>query len=169
MATLTTIAGRMTLLFLVWWVLTEGNLSGLAFGLAVVVPVAMVSVYLFPPGARRIRIVPFLLFVLFFLGRSVVAGIDVARRLLSPSLPANPGYLTFDLELPEGGPRWLLANALSLMPGTLSVTLAGARLDLHCLDTRDPVEEEVRAVERRVADVFGLPADNWREKGGEVG
>lgn len=155
----TAISRRMILLLLVWWALTEGDLSGIGFGLVIATLATLVSVYIFPPGTRRIRMVPFLLFVVFFMARSVTAGIDVSRRLLSPSLPTNPGYLSFDLNLPEGGPRWLLANTLSLMPGTLSVDLDGARIDLHCLDTCDPVEDDVRTVERKVAAIFGLPLD----------
>lgn len=153
----TAISGRLILLLLVWWALTEGDLSGTGFGLVIVALVTLISVYLFPPGACRIRVVPLVFFVGFFLARSVTAGLDVSRRLLSPSLPVNPGYLTFDINLPEGGPRWLLANTLSLMPGTLSVDLNGAQLDLHCLDTRDPVEDDVRVVERKIAGIFGLP------------
>ena len=165
MRTIPAISGRMILLLLVWWALTEGDLSGIVFGLVIAILATLISVYLFPPGARRIRVVPFILFVLFFLTRSVTAGIDVSRRLLSPSLPSNPGYLTFNLHLPEGGPRWLLANTLSLMPGTLSVDLDGSRLDLHCLDTRDPVEDDVRAVEQKVAAVFGLSLEGDEEHG----
>lgn len=163
MRKVTTISGRMILLLLVWWALTEGDLSGIGFGLVIATLATFISVYLFPLGKQRIRVVPCILFVLFFLARSVTAGLDVSRRLLSPSLPANPGYLTFDLNLPEGGPRWLFANTLSLMPGTLSVDLDGSRLDLHCLDTRDPVEDDVRAVERKVAGVFGLYLDGSAE------
>lgn len=157
MKTVTTITGRMILLLGVWWTFTEGDLSGTGFGLVIVILVAAVSMRIFPPGSARVHPVSFSLFVLFFLGRSVVAGIDVARRLLSPSLPVNPGYFKVHLSLPEGSPRWLLANALSLMPGTLSVSLDGPRLELHCLDVHNSVEEEVRAVEQKVARVFGLP------------
>ncbi|MGM0766511.1 MAG: Na+/H+ antiporter subunit E [Pseudomonadota bacterium] len=161
MRTVTAIPARMILLLLVWWALTEGDASAIGFGLVIVTLTTGISAYLFPPGTRRIRVLPLVLFVGFFMVRSVVAGIDVARRLLSPSLPSHPGYLSFDLSLPEGGPRWLLANTLSLMPGTLSVELDGARLDLHCLDTRDPIADDVKAVERKVAGVFGLtPADS---------
>lgn len=156
MRTATTISGRIILLLLVWWALTEGDLSGTGFGLVIVLLVTSVSLRLFPPGTAGIRPLPLLIFVFFFMGRSVTAGVDVARRLLSPSLPVSPGYLTFHLSLPEGGSRWLLANTLSLMPGTLSVWLEGSRLELHCLDTREPVEAEVRAVEQKVARIFGL-------------
>ncbi|MDO6822775.1 Na+/H+ antiporter subunit E [Marinobacter sp. 1_MG-2023] len=157
MKTVATILGRVILLLLVWWAFTEGDVSGIGFGLVIAILVAAVSMRLYPRGTARIRPVQLWLFVLFFLGRSVVAGIDVARRVLSPSLPVDPGYFTVHLTLPEGSPRWLLANALSLMPGTLSVSLDGPRLELHCLDTQSSVEEDVRAAEQKVARVFGLP------------
>ena len=156
MRTITAISGRAVLLLLVWWALTEGDPSGAGFGLVITLSVTLISLRLVPPGTARVRVVPCVQFLLFFMGRSVAAGIDVARRLLSPALPVSPGYLTVYLTLPEGGPRWLLANTLSLMPGTLSVHLDGHRLDLHCLDTRDPIERDVRAVEWKVAQVFGL-------------
>lgn len=156
MSTVTAILGRMALFLLMWWALTEGDVSGIGFGLVIVTLVTVVSMRLFPPGTGRVRPVPLFLFALFFLSRSVTAGLDVARRLLSPALPVSPGYRTVYLDLPEGGSRWLLANAVSLMPGTLSVDLDGARLHLHCLDTREPVEDGVRNLEQKVARVFGL-------------
>ncbi|MBE0485416.1 Na+/H+ antiporter subunit E [Marinobacter sp.] len=154
---------RSTVLFVVWWALTLGELSGLGFGAVVSVLVAWLSVRLFPPSGFPLRPGGLLLFFGYFLSRSVVAGVDVARRLLSPALPVQPGEITLTLNVPEGSPRWLLANTLSLMPGTLSVLLEGDQLTLHCLDTRDPVERDVRATERRVAGVFGLAVDDCQE------
>ncbi|MFN2361928.1 MAG: Na+/H+ antiporter subunit E [Marinobacter sp.] len=164
MSTVVTMSSRLILLLLVWWALTEGDHSGILFGLVIAVLVMLISWRLFPVGKGRIRPLPFLSFLLFFLGRSVVAGIDIARRLLAPSLPVRPGYRTFHLKLPEGGPRWLLANTLSLMPGTLAVNLDGERLELHCLDIRDPIEKDVQAAEQRVARVFGISmTDNMEQ------
>lgn len=142
--------------YLVWWVMTEGDSSGLGPGAAIVVLVSLLSCRLYPPSRHTLHPVGALAFAGFFIFRSVVAGADVARRLLSPSLPVNPGYLTVGTSLPAGGPRWLLANTLSLMPGTLSVRLRGAGLELHCLDLDLPIDEDVRSTERKVAGVFGL-------------
>lgn len=143
-------------LYLVWWVLTEGDPSGLGVGAAIVLMVALFSCRVHPPSRYALRPVGMLVFFGYFILRSVVAGLDVARRLLSPSLPINPGYFIVKTRLPEGGPRWLLANTLSLMPGTLSVRLQGASLELHCLDLDLPIDEDVRSTERKVAGVFGL-------------
>lgn len=147
-------------LLVVWWALTLGEFAGLGFGAIVVALVAGVSLRLFPPSGYQLRPLGLVLFFVYFLSRSVVAGLDVARRLLSPALPVQPGEITLTLRLPEGSPRWLLANTLSLMPGTLSALLDGDQLTLHCLDTRDPVERDVRETERQVGRVFGLAPAN---------
>lgn len=143
-------------LYLVWWVLTEGDPSGLWIGAAIALMVALFSCRLHPPSRYALRPVGVLVFSGYFILRSVVAGLDVARRLLSPSLPINPGYVVVKTSLPDGGPRWLLANTLSLMPGTLSVRLQDASLELHCLDLDLPIDEDVRSTERKVAGVFSL-------------
>lgn len=143
-------------LYLVWWVMTEGDPTGLVPGAAIVVLVALLSCRLYPPSRYTLHLLRVVIFAGYFIGRSVVAGLDISRRLLSPSVPVNPGHFTIRTSLPEGSPRWLLANTLSLMPGTLSVRLDGACLELHCLDLDLPVDEDVRSTERKVAGVFGL-------------
>ncbi|NMT62077.1 Na+/H+ antiporter subunit E [Marinobacter orientalis] len=156
MALLRAFCVRAAAFFLVWWVLTEGDSSGLGAGAVIVLIVAWFSCTLYPPSSHALRPVGMLVFTGYFILRSVIAGLDVVRRLLSPSLPLNPGYLRVKTSLPEGGPRWLLANTLSLMPGTLSVRLQGTSLELHCLDLDLPIDQDVRAAERKVAGVFGL-------------
>src|SRR5690554_5685175 len=141
-------------LLVVWWALTLGETSALGFGLGVTALVAWLSVRLFPPSGYRLQPLGLLSFLGYFLTRSVVAGLDVARRLLSPALPVHPGEITLTLYLPEGSPRWLLANTLSLMRGTPSALLEGDQLTLHSLETRAPVAQDVAESERQLARVF---------------
>lgn len=154
---------RASAFYFVWWVLTEGDPSGLMFGAAIVVLVSILSCQLYPPSRHVLHLPGILTFAGYFVVRSVAAGLDVARRLLSPTVKVNPGYLTVSTCLPEGSPRWLLANTLSLMPGTLSVQLQGDSLELHCLDLDLPVADDVRATEHKVAGVFGLETAMKRE------
>ncbi len=147
---------RLLILSVIWWALTLGDSRGLPMAFVVIVLVTAVSMRLFPPSSYRLHPVALFRFFGFFLIRSVVAGIDVARRLLSPSLPVDPAEISVVLRLPAGGPRALLANVLSLMPGTLSVSLDGDRILVHCLDRQMPVESDLRHTEARIAAVFGL-------------
>lgn len=147
---------RAGVFYLVWWVMIGGDPSGLMFGVAIVVPVSILSCRFYPASGYRLHLTGTLAFAGYFMVRSALAGVDVARRLLAPAVNVNPGYLTVATCLPGGSPRWLLANTLSLMPGTLSVQLQDDRLELHCLDLSLPVAEDVRITEQKVAGMLGL-------------
>jgi multicomponent Na+:H+ antiporter subunit E len=150
---------RLLLAALVWWALTEGDPRAWAIGAPVILLVAIASLRC--SGTTRFRLHPLgaLRFALFFLRSSAIAGIDVARRALLPAMPLDPGLVTVHSRLPAGVPRWLLATTLSLVPGSLVVELEDGRFVLHCLDRRKAVADEVRATERRVAALFGLPLE----------
>lgn len=165
MSRLPTLVLRWLVLSLVWWALTDADASGLVFGVAVSLLVAWISLVLFPPSRYLIRLQALPGFALFFLNRSLLAAIDVSRRLLSPSLPVTSGYLRAELSLPEGVPRWVLANTLSLLPGTLSVTLKGNEIELHCLDLTQPVRKDLEYTQTRVAALFGLTLDPQEVEG----
>lgn len=146
---------RALLALCLWWVLSEGDRSSLAFGLVMAILVTATSLWLFPPVGPRLRWHRLPGYLLWFTGRSLLAGVDVARRLLAPALPLNPGRVTLELNLPEGPPRWWLANSLSLLPGTLSVDLRGQRIEVHTLDTQSDIAQEVEQAQRRVAVLYG--------------
>lgn len=147
---------RGLVLYLVWWVLTEADTSGLFSGLVITVLVTLISFRLFPVSRYHIHPVGTVRFAIHFLLRSVAAGADVAIRLLKPRLAINPGYCRFTTTLPENGPRWLLANTLSLMPGTITANLKDNCLELHCLDINAVTEEDFRDTEARIAAMFVL-------------
>lgn len=144
---------RTALLASLWWTLAGG--AAWAFGAPVVLLAVGASVALQPTRTVRLDPVALARFAGFFVLRSVRAGIDVARRALSPSLPLAPALIDFRLRLPQGPSRVFLANTLSLLPGTLSADLSGEWLQVHVLDEHLPIEPELRAAEARVAALFG--------------
>lgn len=147
---------RLLLLAGLWLALTNGDPAGWGFGMVAVMLVWLVSIRMFPTGQYRLQPLQVPVFLAWFVTRSLQAGWDVSRRLLTPSLPIATGERSVILALPQGSPQWLLANLMSLMPGSLSVELREQTLLLHCLDTREDVESAVAEAERRVARLFGL-------------
>ncbi|HPE55569.1 MAG TPA: Na+/H+ antiporter subunit E [Bacteroidales bacterium] len=59
---------------------------------------------------------------------------DVARRVLTPSLPINPGIVEVKTRLKSNIGKMLLANAITLTPGTLTVDILGDRMFIHWID-----------------------------------
>ena len=137
-----------------WWIVTEGRPGSWGVGIPVVLLAALTALAVTPTRRWRIRPAGLARFLVHFLVGSVRGGVDVARRVLSPRMRLAPGFLTYRLSLPEGAPRVLLADAISLMPGTLTVDLVGEELHLHALDAGPGLAGELAELERRVGEVF---------------
>jgi multicomponent Na+:H+ antiporter subunit E len=86
-----------------------------------------------------------------FLWQSVLAGIDVARRALHPRLPLATGLVTYRADLPRGQARNTFATITSLLPGTVPLADDDAGITYHCLDTTQPVAEQLATEERAYA------------------
>lgn len=106
------------------------------------------------------RVLPF---TAFFLLASLRGGLDVAWRALHPSLPIEPQFRRFALDLPGGQPRTLMVSALSLMPGTLSAELddGGATLVVHALS--EVAMDSVEQLQARIRWLFAVKGSHLGE------
>jgi len=85
--------------------------------------------------------------VLFFVKELLIANWTVVRQVLALKLAIRPGIVAYPLSLQNDVLITLLANMITLTPGTLSVEVAPDRqfLFIHFLDV-DDVEEEIRII-----------------------
>ncbi|MGF1644173.1 MAG: Na+/H+ antiporter subunit E [Thiotrichales bacterium] len=149
-----------TLFSLLWWILVEGDGRAWGVGVVTVVAAVVVSLRAWPAPRGRLSVMGLVAFLGFFLLHSVRGGVTVAALALRPRMRIRPEFREFRPRLPPGAARVVLADTLSLLPGTVSVGLNGDCLRLHVLD-RDLVDEvALRAVEVRIARVFGLELDD---------
>jgi len=149
-----TIATRGILFSLIWWVLTDGDVSSWWIGIPAVVFAVMASMALIPP--LPLVWSAWFGFVPFFLIRSLMGGIDVAWRAFHPRLPIAPDLIEYPLRLPPGLAQVVMANTVSLLPGTLSAALAQSVLKVHVLDGENDFKKELVEIEQHVARMFGL-------------
>ena len=81
----------------------------------------------------------------------IKSSIDVARIVLSPSLPISPTTVELTTtESTEGG-KVILGNSITLSPGTVTIDVHGDRLLVHCLTRESAVALEDMEVQRRTA------------------
>jgi multicomponent Na+:H+ antiporter subunit E len=85
------------------------------------------------PGHRLRRAAWGVMFVGWLLWRIVVASSQVANFALRPSMPFQPRFVTFRTTMRRPLSRVVLANSITLVPGTLTVSLDGDRYLVHCL------------------------------------
>lgn len=159
--------GRLPLFALLWWVLSEGSLEGGTFALLSVSFATLASLLLVPPGSFRWRPWGLLGFVPYFLWQSLLGGLDVARRALSPALPLEPGFTELPLRLRGEAAQAFLAWTVSLLPGTASAELLEGSLKVHVLDTRVPAVERLARLEAQVARLFASEGDVEGDSQGE--
>ena len=77
--------------------------------------------------------------------------IDVARRAFDPRLPLATGFVRIRTGFPRGPARCAFATITSLMPGTVPSCDDAEGIEYHCLDTSQPVADELADEERRYA------------------
>jgi len=147
--------------YVLWVMLTGDNPTDLAAGVVAALAGGWASLRLLPPGPSRVRLAAFLPLVLRFLGQSLAAGADVARRAFDPRLPLRPGFVVYPVGLPNGPARSMFAALMSLLPGTVPTgSDERAGMLIHCLDVRQPVVAQLAAEEAVFARTMDAPRDN---------
>jgi multicomponent Na+:H+ antiporter subunit E len=86
-----------------------------------------------------------------FLVALLEANVDMARRVLAPRLPIQPGMVEVRTGLRSPLGKLLLANSITLTPGTLTVDLVEDRIHVHWIDTSPgaDLERATRAIAAR--------------------
>ena len=158
---------RIPLFALLWVVLTGGRAESWLLGLPAVLVAAWVSSQARRFPTLRLSIWSSVRFMGFFLKASLISGMDVVRRALSPKLRLHPDLIDYRLSLSTEAARIFMADAISLLPGTLSADLAGVHLTIHVLDRHMPIHAELNALEERVAAMLeaGCRKRSFRERG----
>jgi len=139
---------------LLWAICAEGNAESWLIGL----PAALLFAWVTPPrcaSTPRLRLLAVPRFLVYFLLQSLRGAWDVAWRALSPAGHLQGGFARYVPRLPDGAPRALFANIISLLPGTLSWALEGDALDVHMLQASPDSLRELAELEREVGRLYG--------------
>lgn len=82
------------------------------------------------------------IYCLVFMRELIKSNIDVARRVVHPKLPINPGIVKVQTRLKSRLGRAFLANSITLTPGTLTVESKGGYFYIHWIDVSAQNSEE---------------------------
>ena len=151
---------------LLFWLLLNGSLSiaTLAVGVVVSLSISLLSRrgMTFLSGFRYTpkAVTAALMYLVFFSKELLKANFRLAKIVLSPSLPINPGFVKVRTNLKSPMGRLLLANSITLTPGTLSIEMEGEWLYVHwvTMDAQDiegATEQIVAGFERYLEVMYG--------------
>lgn len=131
----------MYIILFLFWLLLNGRLTWeiVFLGLAIVALMAVLEWKLFGyTPARELRLLrkaPILCaYVPVLFWEIIKAALVVARDILFRHFTLTPTLVTFRTDLKTDYGKFLLANSITLTPGTITVQVEGDRLTVHCLD-----------------------------------
>ncbi|MFH0842912.1 MAG: Na+/H+ antiporter subunit E [Bacteroidota bacterium] len=78
----------------------------------------------------------FLVYLVIFIWECIKANFDVAYRVLHPAMPIRPGIVKVKTTLKSEMARTLLANSITMTPGTIAVDIIGDYLYIHWIFVR---------------------------------
>lgn len=149
------------LLLALMWVVLTGDLGGmnLLFGLFIGYLVLGVMQRQMPSLRGYTRRLPRLIrFVGFFIKELIVANLQVAFDIVTPVWHMKPGVIAMPLEAKSELEITMVANLISLTPGTLSLDVSDDRrvLYIHAmfLDNEQELRDSLKDLERRVLGIL---------------
>jgi multicomponent Na+:H+ antiporter subunit E len=82
----------------------------------------------------------FIVYLFVFIWECLKANLDVAYRVLHPAMPIRPGIVRVKTTLKSDLAKMLLANSITMTPGTISVDIIDDNLYIHWIyiSSEDP-------------------------------
>lgn len=96
----------------------------------------------------------------YFLKELIKSNVNLAAIVLNPSLPINPGIIRVKTQLTSKMGRLMLANSITMTPGTLTVEIKDEWLYVHCVDVESTdlvsaTQEIVYGFEKYLVVMYG--------------
>lgn len=137
------------ILFAIWIFVAGYNIQELILGGIVAAILSYIlSGYL--NISLNIAIIPkLLIFIIVYIPTLVIelikANLDVAKRVLDPKLPINPGIVKIPTALKGDVGKLILANSITLTPGTISIDADSENVYIHWIDVKGKNSEEYQS------------------------
>jgi multicomponent Na+:H+ antiporter subunit E len=154
------------------WVLLSGHLQPelLALGVVSAVGAVAFTAWVFHgshegafsalprTAAWRTRsLVRFAVYVPWLLWQIITSNLHVVKLVVDPRMPIEPSLVLFETSLTSEPAQVLLAQSITLTPGTVTVDAANGKLMIHCISRISREGIASGDIQRKVAAVFGEP------------
>ena len=145
---------RVAVLTLLWWALLGHEVDSWSVGVPTIIAAALTSLVLAPSARVPFSLVAAVIVAPKLVYRALAGGLDVAKRVLAPSLPISPSLVRLEMTLGSPFGQWCYAHCVSLLPGTLAVDIDGQEVIVHILADEPQALNELAALHRDLTRVF---------------
>jgi multicomponent Na+:H+ antiporter subunit E len=143
------------------WAALWGDFTGVNILLGFIIGYLVLAVALrdMPDFARYVAKVPKVISFFFYFNRELIkSNLKVAYDVLTRTHYMKPGVIAFPLRAEKDGEIAIVANLISLTPGTLSMDVSSDRsvLYIHVMYLTDEAEvvREIQDLERRILEII---------------
>lgn len=151
----------LNILLTVVWVFLTGSLAFVNFMFGYVLSFLVLWLVSRNEKSRKyFRIIPQIIaFIFFFLYELIKANIQVAADVITPKFYMKPGIVKLPLDVESNLEITLLANLISLTPGTLSLDVSEDRkvLYVHAMyihDKEEFIDDIKNGFEKRILNIL---------------
>ncbi|HIC95967.1 TPA: hypothetical protein EYP12_04975 [Candidatus Bipolaricaulota bacterium] len=138
-----------------WQELSVGSIAAV---IAAILFGGMLRVQEFRKMLNPLRYLWGLYYILILIYHIIAANLDVAYRVLHPEMPIKPGIVKVRTALKNEIAKTILANSITLTPGTLSVDLSDGEdghFYIHWINVRaEEIEGATRYIVRRFEPIL---------------
>jgi len=133
-------------LFLVWISLTGFKAQELILGAAVSLILAAIispkTVYSFGKKDFMVLLRFIFLYLPLFFVKLIESNIQMAKIVLSPKMNIKPGFVRIHTDMRSDLSRFILANSITLTPGTVTMDVLEDALLIHWVNVEGTREKE---------------------------
>jgi multicomponent Na+:H+ antiporter subunit E len=132
------------LLFVLWLILSANlEIANIIIGIVVSFSISILYITLFEHSEFEfIHPIWFLIYVFVLCKNLILSNIQIAKRVLSRDMKLSPAIVAVKTDLKSDWKKLLLANSITLTPGTLTLDIKEDILYIHVIEFRDGDSKE---------------------------
>jgi multicomponent Na+:H+ antiporter subunit E len=102
------------------------------------------------PALSLKRLIYLCIYIIVLFREIIIANFDVAYRVIHPKLPIKPGIVVIKTELKNDLAKMILANSITLTPGTFTLDINNDKLLIHWINVKtDNTDEATKLIGER--------------------
>jgi len=141
--------------FVLWLALSSKlNLPELICGGVVCLIISFFATHMYSklgfPSLSIKMVLFFLAYIIVLFWEVIKANFDVAYRVIHPKMPIKPGIVVIKTSLKSDIAKMILANSITLTPGTFTLDVIGDELLIHWINVKtEDVDEATKMIGKR--------------------
>lgn len=129
---------RTIFLYLLFWIVLSENVKAETLCIGIIISLIVTSLNKILLQSDKLlyskkNIVLWIYYTIILIKEILVSNINVAKIVLSPKLEISPQVIIIRTKIKSDFNKTIFANSITLTPGTLTISLDGDKIAVHCL------------------------------------